>query len=40
MLDKSAILTLIGVGIIEMATGIINDWGSVNVYYLTYIHYR
>lgn len=40
MPNREAILTLIGVTLIKSAAGIINDWGSVSVYFLTYIHHR
>jgi hypothetical protein len=36
--DRTATLTLIGTALIKLATGVIGIWGSINIYFFSYLH--
>jgi len=36
-IDREALLTLVGTAMVKFATGIIAIWGTINIYYLSYL---
>lgn len=35
--DRSALKTFIGTALIKLATGVIGLWGSINIYFFSYL---
>ena len=38
--DRSALRTFIGTALIKLATGVVGLWGTINIYFFSYLHNR
>lgn len=38
--DRSALQTFIGTALIKLATGVVGLWGTINIYFFSYLKNR